>query len=50
MPGDSCAGGFSPEADEIINLKDKCADGDKSILKSEVNQDYIDSVRCFYFN
>ena len=48
MPGDSCVKGFTPEADKLVNLKEKCAEGDKSVILNEVDQHYIENVSIFF--
>ena len=48
MPADSCVNGFSPEADKLVNLKEKCSEGDKSVIFNEVDQHYIENVSVFF--
>ena len=48
MPGDSCVKGFTPEADKLVNLKEKCSEGDKSGILNEVDQHYIENVSVFF--
>ena len=48
MPGDSCVKGFTPEDDKLVNLKEKCSEGDKSVILNEVDQHYIENVSIFF--
>ena len=48
MPADSCVNGFSPETDKLVNLKEKCSEGDKSVIFNEVDQQYIENVSILF--
>ena len=49
VPGDLCVSGFKPKADKLVNLKEKCSEGDKSVILNEVDPHYIESVSAFIF-
>ena len=49
MPGDKCTKGFEPPASTKMNLKEKCSDGDKSLMIDEVKPSYVDKV-SFHFS
>ena len=40
--------GFTPDADKIVNLKEKCSGGDKSVIIEEVKPEYIKDVSFKY--
>ncbi len=49
MPGDECVGGFSPAAEKLIDLDEKCAEGNKDFILEEVKPEYINDVSSYPF-